>query len=81
MPGVAYGAVLWATGGGPGFWCYTVLVFKGWLARLDRAGHRMDARWYAWLDRRLSPVFDLFFAGLPIWFLILVILLALATVG
>jgi hypothetical protein len=52
-----------------------------WLERLDSACRRLDTRWYAWLDRRLSPVFDLFFAGLPIWFLILVILLAVALAG
>lgn len=53
----------------------------GWLDRLDRRFRRADARWYACLDRRLSPVFDLFFAGLPIWFLMGVILLALLSLG
>lgn len=54
---------------------------SGWLDRLDRTFHRLDARWYAWLDRRLSPAFDLFFAGLPIWFFMGVALLALLSIG
>ena len=53
----------------------------GWFDRLDATGRRWDATWYAWLDRRLSPLCDLFFAWLPAWFLIAVILLALIASG
>ena len=48
-----------------------------WLDRLDARWKVRDARYEAWLDRRLSPVFDLFFAWLPAWMLILVAALGL----
>lgn len=42
-------------------------------ARVDAACKRSDARWEKWLDRRLSPIFDVFIVWYP--------LIALAIIG
>ena len=52
---------------------YTCYVFMAWLARLDAKLKVRDARYEAWLDRRLSPVFDTLIALYP--------LLALGLIG
>lgn len=46
-----------------------------WLNRLDAKWKTFDASWEAWLDRRLSPVFDLVMAWLPALMLIAVVVL------
>ena len=37
-----------------------------WLNRLDAKWKARDARWEAWLDRRLSPIFDVALAWFPL---------------
>ena len=44
-----------------------------WLDDLDAKCKASDRAWEAWLDRRLSPVFD--------WFIALYPLIALAIIG
>ena len=44
-----------------------------WLDRFDAACRRFDVRYEAWLDRRLSPVFD--------WLIAIYPLIALAIIG
>jgi len=47
-----------------------------WLARLDARWQQADARWYQWLDRMLSPVCDVVVVGIPLWFILGVLTLA-----